>query len=116
MGGTGRSSSWLIGAVDVDEDLVLAHPEDDGFIRFGAGISLAVDHALGDEDEIARPAHDTLGAAVTRNSCPISSPGPRRSAPGLASGTRLRYPVVVRVVNPRRWRMRSDTGHRQAHR
>jgi hypothetical protein len=53
----------LAGAFDVDEDFALAHSKDDGFVRFGAGIPLAVDHALGDEHEVARPAFHALGAA-----------------------------------------------------
>jgi hypothetical protein len=57
-GGAGRS-----GAVEVDEDFALAHSKDDGFVGFGAGIPLAVDHALGDEEEVARSALDALGAA-----------------------------------------------------
>jgi hypothetical protein len=55
-------------AVDVDEDFALAHSKDDGFVRFGAGIPLTVDHALGDEDEVARPALDALGAAGAESS------------------------------------------------
>ena len=51
------------GAVDVDKDLALAHPKDDSFVGFGAGIPLTVDHAPGDEPEVARPALDALGAA-----------------------------------------------------
>ena len=51
------------GAVDVDQDLTLAHSEDDGLVGFGAGIALTVHHALGDEDEVAWPALDALGAA-----------------------------------------------------
>jgi hypothetical protein len=58
LAGAGRS-----GAVDVDEDLALAHSEDDGFVWFRARVPLAVDHALGDEDEVARPALDALATA-----------------------------------------------------
>src|SRR5215213_2795026 len=50
------------GAVEVDEDFALAHSKDDRFVGFGAGIPLAVDHVLGDEDEVARTALDALGA------------------------------------------------------
>jgi hypothetical protein len=35
------------GAVDVDQDFALAHPKDDGFVGFGAGIPLTVHHAPG---------------------------------------------------------------------
>jgi hypothetical protein len=42
LSGAGRS-----GAIEVDEDFALAHLKDDGFVRSGAGIPLAVDHALG---------------------------------------------------------------------
>src|SRR5438034_5366103 len=38
------------GAVEVDQDFALAHANDDGLVRFGAGIPLTVDHALGDAD------------------------------------------------------------------
>ena len=51
------------GAVDVDEDFAFAHSKDDGFVGFSAGVPLTVDHALGDEDEVARSALDALGAA-----------------------------------------------------
>src|SRR5215218_8480121 len=59
----GAIRSWPIRAVEVDQDFALAHSKDDGFVRFGAGIPLPVDHALGDEHEVARSALDALGAA-----------------------------------------------------
>jgi hypothetical protein len=53
------------GAVDVDQDFALAHPKDDGFIGFGAGIPLTVHHAPGDAYEVARSALDALDASGT---------------------------------------------------
>jgi hypothetical protein len=41
----------------------------------------------------------TLATAVTKNSWPISISRTARLCPGLAAGTRVPYPVVVRVVN-----------------
>ena len=40
-----------------------------------------------------------MATAVTRNSCPMSISATATLWPGLAAGTRLPYPVVVRVVN-----------------
>lgn len=113
MGDRGRSSATgdsqvgqdLSGAVEVDQDFALAHPKDDSFVRFGAGIPLAVDPPLGMRTKSPGPP-STLWVP----------PGPNSSRRRPGSGThRCRGPGGH--ASRSRCRLRFGTGRpRRGHR